>query len=194
MKKRSDLVISITETAIFIALAVVLELLSNLIGFRLPQRGSISLAMLPILIISIRRGVVYGVAAGLIFGMINFFLDGFYWHLGSIVFDYLLAFPVLGLAGLFRKKIRKSSIYLIPAFLLAVFARFFFSFLSGVIFFASYAPEGYLSRYGKTLGAIIYSFVYNGSYLSLSLIICLLVAFAIYPVIFYKIDLEKWQP
>ena len=190
MKKRKDIIIAITETAIFVALAIVFELLSKIIGLSLPQGGSISLTMLPLLIISIRRGVGYGLVAGLIFGIVNFFLDGFYWHWGSIFFDYLFAFPVLGLAGLFRKKVVKSSNYLIPAFSLAVFMRFLFSFLSVVIFFSIYAPEGYLSKYGELFGAIIYSIVYNGSYLILSLLLCLIIAFAIYPVIFYKIDLE----
>ncbi len=67
--------------------------------------------------------------------------------------DYPLAFGALGLSGYFSKQ--KNG--LIKGYLAGVFGRYFFSFLSGVIFFSSYAPD--------TMAAPIYSLAYNGSYL-----------------------------
>ena len=70
--------------------------------------------------------------------------------------DYPLAFGALGLAGLFRK-------YPILGVGIAIGGRFFAHFLSGIIFFSSYAPEG--------LHPVLYSVIYNGGFLGIEFII-----------------------
>jgi thiamine transporter len=64
--------------------------------------------------------------------------------------DYPLAFGALGLAGLFRR-------YPLVGVAAALVARFISHFLSGVLFFWMYAPEG--------MSPIVYSAIYNGSYI-----------------------------
>ena len=94
----------LTETAILIALATVLELIFKQLAFlEMPQGGKVSIATLPILIVGYRHGWKYGFAAGVSFAILNFMIDGFYWHWGSIFFDYIFAFGLLGVTGFFTK-------------------------------------------------------------------------------------------
>ena len=74
----------ICETAIFIALAFVLNFAK--LEFAWLQGGSISLSMIPILVLSLRRGAAWGIPAGLIFGVIDCTMDGgFGWGIWSVL-------------------------------------------------------------------------------------------------------------
>ena len=84
--------------------------------------------------------------------------------------DYIFAFGALGLSGIFSK----SKHGLIKGYVIGVLGRYFFSFLSGMIFFGSYAVSFNMS-------APIYSLTYNGAYLGLEAI-CTLILIAIPPV------------
>ncbi len=86
-------------------------------------------------------------------------------HPAQILLDYPLAFGALGLAGLFKNR---SSI----GVSVGIAGRFIAHFVSGVIFFAIYAPQVYL---GLNIGAnaYLYSAIYNGTYLIPELIISL---------------------
>ena len=101
----------LVEGAVMVALATVL---SYIRVFKLPWGGSITLlSMLPIVLFSIRRGVGAGLTVSFVFSLVQFtqgIIDGlFVWGLtpgmliACILFDYLLAFTCLGVAGLFRK-------------------------------------------------------------------------------------------
>ncbi len=81
-----------------------------------------------------------------------------------MITDYLLAFGALGLSGLFCNK--KNG--LIKGYIAGVLGRYFFAFLSGLIFFASYAE-------GTGMSAPVYSLAYNGAYLGLEALITLIV-------------------
>ena len=87
----------LSEASIFIALTIVLkDVLPPL--FQMPQGGSVSLAgLVPLLWFALRRGVKYGVFAGLIYGLIHAFLPGSYIidPLQGLL-DYPLAFAALG--------------------------------------------------------------------------------------------------
>lgn len=161
--------ISITETAILIALAVVLDLVAKVIPFlKMQNGGSISLVMIPLIIIGLRRGVKYGLAGGIIYGFLNFIIDGYAFHWGSIFFDYLFAFGVFGLSGLFMKK-RDNIKYVILIFVGLGICRYLFHSFGGVLFFAEYAKE---AGYQGLKGAFIYSFIaYNLPYNLISILI-----------------------
>jgi len=123
----------------------------------MPQGGSITLgSMVPVLLLSFRRGPKIGVFAGVVFGLAQMLLDGWVYNPFGMFLDYPLAFGMLGLAGLFKK---------IPPVGVAVSltARFLSHFLSGVIFFWMYAPEG--------MSPLVYSAIYNGSYILPELVI-----------------------
>jgi thiamine transporter len=163
----------LTEGAMMVALAVVLSVVSDLIGLKMPQSGSVSLSTLPIVIFALRRGSLSGALVGLSYGIINLLIDGFY-HWGSIFFDYVIPFTLVGfLSGLFSKKAQEGLIwYTILAALVSGLARYLCHSFSGVIFFSDYVPEG--------MTAFYYSFiVYNAPYMlintALNLVILLLV-------------------
>ena len=81
----------------------------------------------------------------------------------QVLFDYPLAFGALGLSGLFCDK--KWGLQI--GYVVGVLGRFIFSTLSGVIFFADYAPEG--------MNPWVYSTIYQGAYLGTELIMTLIV-------------------
>jgi thiamine transporter len=106
--------------------------------FAMPQGGSVSLELLPIVFVAVRRGVVPALTAGLLYGLLQLGLPGAYvYHPVQAVLDYPLAFTALAVAGFVAVRGWRS---LALAVTLAVGARFAFHFLSGLIFFATYAP------------------------------------------------------
>lgn len=175
------------ETAIMVALAVLLDLIFKMIPLlKMPNGGSISIAMLPLILNGYRNGVKYGIIGGICYAIINFMLDGFFWHWGSIIFDYLLAFGVLGLTGLF-KELGKSKKYYILGIILVCFIRYILHSLSGVIFFSEYAESWFNANnssfaYGSVF---LYSFViYNGPYMLGSTIASVIIALPLHKLIY----------
>jgi thiamine transporter len=148
----------LTEAALAIALAFVLGLIRV---FKMPYGGSISLEMVPLILLALRHGPFVGIVAGAAYGLLDLALEPFVVHPVQVVFDYPLAFGVLGLAGFFPPTVRGA----ILGTVVAVAARFLCHFVSGVVFFASYAPEGW--------NPLLYSAAYNAAYLIPSLAIAL---------------------
>ena len=154
-----------TEIGMAVALSVILNFIPL---WRMAQGGSVSLEMLPILIIALRWGASSGMMVGVVYGLVQLAFGPFIIHPAQLVLDYPLPYMLVGLAGIFSRKINlkaKGSMY--GWLLLAVFTgglgRFVSHFLSGVIFFAQYAPEGQ--------SPWVYSVIYNISYLLPSLLL-----------------------
>lgn len=138
----------IAEIVIFVALATAL---SFIILFALPQGGSVTAAsMVPILWLALRRGPKIGLFAGAVYGMVQLAVMPQIYYPTQVLLDYPLAFGCLGLAGFFKK---------LPLIGVAVSisGRFVMHFLSGILFFAAYAPTG--------MSPWVYSALYNASYL-----------------------------
>jgi thiamine transporter len=150
----------LTEAAIAVALAFVLGLVAL---FKMPLGGSVSLEMIPLILLALRQGPVVGTVAGVAYGLLDLVIEPFMFHPVQVLLDYPLAFGALGLAGLFRPTVRGA----IVGTTVAVLARFACHFVSGVVFFASYAPEGW--------NVYLYSAAYNAAYLVPSLGIALVV-------------------
>lgn len=150
----------LTEAALAIALAFVLGLIKV---FQMPFGGSISLEMMPLILLALRQGPWVGMLAGAVYGLLDLAIEPFVVHPVQVLLDYPLAFGALGLAGFFAPTVRGAVIGTV----VAVFARFVCHFLSGVVFFASYAPKGW--------NPALYSAAYNAAYLIPSLLIALLV-------------------
>lgn len=184
----------LTESGMLIALAVILSLLKV---YNLPYGGSITLcSMLPIIVIGYRYGSRWGLLSGLVYGVLQMMLgavEGVFKGTGIgivlcvILFDYLIAFAVLGLGGMFKGKIRSTSAALALGTIVVSFLRLAAHFISGYLFFGSYAEwffsqEGFtlgqtiLSKYSGTLLAAIYSLFYNASYMIPEMIITAAVA------------------
>jgi thiamine transporter len=177
---RSRRIVTLVEIALTIALSAVL----SLVAARLPINvagGSISFAMLPILVLALRRGALAGVIAGVGFGMIDYLIEPFFVSYAQVVLDYGVAFAALGLAGLgsaaYKGAVRTSTkagfLTALPFILLGAIGRFGAAWLSGVIFFGQNAPAGQ--------PVWLYSIVYNLSYLLPSLVICVIAAAFVLP-------------
>ena len=119
-----------------IALAAVLGLLKV---YTMPQGGSVSLEMLPLIFLAVRRGVGPALAAGGLYGLVQLVLPGaFIYHPAQAALDYPLAYTAVAAAGLISVRGWRT---LAVAVTVAATGRFVFHFLSGLIFFASYAPQ-----------------------------------------------------
>lgn len=168
MKQR---LLCVTEGAVILALAYVLELLCvwlnavTGVSALLPFGGTITISMLPIIYYSYRRGALWGIGAGFVYSLLQMLL-GFYippagtwWALLlCVVLDYLLAFTVVGTAPLFARPLGNHRLagYCVGAVAVCL-VRFASSFLSGVILWGSDAPEG--------MNVWVYSLIYNSSYM-----------------------------
>ena len=157
----------LAEMVIFIALSNVLYLISKfyLPFLRLPQGGSITVAsMVPLLWFSMRRGLRWGVEAGIVYGLVHMIISGGIYYPTQIILDYPLAFGALGLAGAFQK-------HEIVGVGVAMLGRFICHFISGVVFFGQYAWQGW--------NVIAYSAAYNATYLVPEFIVSAIIIFTL---------------
>ena len=167
MKSNKLTLRALTEGAVMVAAAQVLSLLKL---WEMPWGGSVTLAMIPILLYAVRWGLVPGLLAGFVFGVLQFTFDGGFaigWQ--SIVGDYLVAFTVLGLAGLAHGK--KNGIF--TGTLIGSLARFLVHYVVGATVWAAYMPEEF---FGMTMHTPwFYSLLYNLAYMLPNAVICLAV-------------------
>ena len=156
----------IAEVGVTMALAAVLHLIRL---WEMPQGGSITLGtMVPLFILAMRRGPRVGVLAGALYGILEgWILSGgknFYYPL-QVILDYPLAFGLLGLAGFFPRW---------PAFgvVIGALARYAAHVISGVVFFAQYAPKGQ--------PVLLYSLGYNAFYLGPDFLIAIVLTLLVW--------------
>ncbi|MGI6256113.1 MAG: energy-coupled thiamine transporter ThiT [Acutalibacter sp.] len=162
----------------------------------LPYGGSITVcSMLPVMFYSYRCGLKWGLGAGLVFSVLQllFGLDALkgisaVMVVGSILLDYILAFTVLGLAGMFRGKIKNDAAAFTLGSFVAMMLRYFCSFLSGWVLWASFNETADMQEFigtfipplanaSGTALAVIYSLVYNGVYMIPEIILTCVVGF-----------------
>lgn len=178
---RDERVRILTEAALAVALAVVL----NLWQIRLPINiagGSVGLAMLPILVLALRRGPVAGMVAGALFGVVDFITNPYIVHWAQVVLDYPLPYMAVGLAGLGRTAYTKAlergaasaAVQVALWSTLGGLGRFVSHVVSGVVFFSEYAEGG---------NVWVYSIVYNVSYVLPSLVACAVLAGMLLPLL-----------
>lgn len=201
MKKST---VRLVESALLIAIAAVLELVSKMLGLELPFGGTITLAsMFPVVLIAYKYGVKWGLLSGFTYSLIQMllgvkvvsamFLPGddqmILWQAICVcLLDYVLAYTVLGLGGIFKGKIKKDCIALALGVLVALLARYIIHIVSGAIFYGAWAEwfftqEGFyaigekiLATFSGTGLAIVYSVFYNGLYMIPEIIITFVVA------------------
>lgn len=173
---------ALCESAILVALAVVLGLLKfPPFTFDLWMNGgSVDFVMVPLIILGWRRGIKWSVPACLAYGFIKCTIGGgLSWGILSILFDYVLAYGMVGLAGLFKGK-KLSGLVL--GTVVAALGRFFFHFLSGVTIWAIAAGD-VEEIFGMTFDSsatALYSLVYNGSFMLGEFIYCLFTIIVLY--------------
>mgnify|MGYP000115853692 FL=1 len=120
----------------------------------LPMGGSVTLfSMLFIALIGYWYGPYVGLMTAVAYGLVQFVMEPIFYTVPQMILDYPLAFGALGLAGFFANKKHGLQI----GYIVAVFGRYVFAVISGVVFFGAYAPEG--------TPAIVYSLTYNATYI-----------------------------
>ena len=185
----------LTESAMLLAVAIVLELVSKMFIPELPFGGQVTLvSMLPVVLISYRHGVKWGLVSGAAYAMIEMaigaktvtaaFQPGYFGDgvmlLNALIMcllDYLVAFTVLGLGGLFRDRIENRGKALCCGVLVALGCRYVAHIFSGYILFAGWAEwfftqDGFpawgaslVASLSPTALGMLYSIVYNGMYM-----------------------------
>ena len=185
----------ITESAMLLAIAIVLELLAKMFIPEQAFGGQITLvSMLPVVLISYRHGVKWGFVASFCYALLEMalgaktvsaaFLPGYFGDSAMItnalimcLLDYLLAFTVLGIGGCFRNRLEKPGAALALGSLVALGCRFLCHILSGYILFSAWAEsyftqEGFPAWGAQLVQSVspaglgwIYSIVYNGMYM-----------------------------
>ena len=196
----------LTESAMLLAVAIILELVSKMFIPEMPFGGQITLvSMLPVVLISYRHGVKWGLVTGVAYAMLEMalgaktvaaaFQPGYFGDGTMIlnafimcVLDYVVAFTVLGVGGCFRNRIKNPGVGLMCGSLVALGARYVTHIASGYILFSGWAEwfftqEGF-PAWGADLVAslrpemlgFVYSVVYNGMYMIPEMVITAVVA------------------
>lgn len=149
----------IAEIGLALALATILSEI-KISGFW-AQGGSVTAASLvPIMLIAFRYGGRTGIIVGIVHGLIQLIIGPYVVHPVQFLIDYPVAFGLIGLCGFFSKN-------KILGIIIGLMGRFLMHFISGIIYFAQYAPEGWNPAY--------YSFIYNISYIIPEILISIIV-------------------
>ena len=196
----------LTESAMLMALGVVLELVGRMVIPPMPFGGQLTLvSMLPIVLISYRHGVRWGLVSGFTYAMLQMalgastvtaaFQPGYFGEgtmllnaLLMCLLDYVLAYTLLGLGGIFRDRIAHSGLALMLGSVVALGGRYLAHILSGYILFAGWA-EWFFTQEGfpawgaqlvETLSPAalgwVYSIVYNGMFMVPEILLTAVVA------------------
>ncbi len=165
----------LVEASLLVALATVLSVLKIA---ELPYGGSITLAsMFPILLLSYRHGLRWGLGGGLVYavlqqllGLKNLSYFTTWQSVVAIIFlDYIIAFAVVGLGGLFRRVTDKQNLALGAGALLVCVLRYICHVISGATVWAGLSiPDS---------AAIAYSLIYNATYMIPETIVLMAVAY-----------------
>ncbi len=186
-----------TISAVMLALATVLALVCEVIPFlNLPFGGGFTVAsMLPIVIVSYMYGIKWGLFTSFAYSVIQVLISlimgktvlalftpssddymGLFAAFAIVIIDYLLAYTVLGLGGIFRKRIKNKVLAIVLGVIVALSLRYVCHIISGYIFYGAWA-EWFFSQEGFETGAwvlghfsgkglaLLYSVVYNGLFM-----------------------------
>jgi len=182
----------LVESAIMVALASVLSLIKLA---ELPAGGSVTCAsMLPILIVAYRNGPLWGLGAGLVFSVVQLltglsvfsYVTGWQSVLAVVLLDYVIAFIVSGLGGIFRRQGRPQATALVYGALLVSLLRFICHLISGATVWAGLSiPDG---------AALAYSLLYNAAYMIPETIILVTAAFYLGSILDFSFDVPRRFP
>jgi len=164
------------EAVIMAAVAMVISFIPTYIA---PLGIDVSIGMVPIVLLGLRRGAMPAIAAGFVWGLLSIvFGTAFIFSLLQTFIEYFIAFAFGGLAGVFKSQFQssinngasKSILWIVTSVIIGVVARFFWHFIAGILFFGANAPEG--------TPVWIFSLIVNGaSALATSLAVILILTF-----------------
>ena len=145
-----------TRALVFSAMAMVLAMVTSIVKLiDMPMGGSVTLcSMFFVCLIGYIYGLRTGLMAAIAYGFLQLVVDPYIISIPQMFTDYIFGFGALGLSGIFSGK--KNGMLI--GYLAGALGRYFFTFLSGMIFFGSNGAAYHMS-------APVYSLAYNGAYL-----------------------------
>ncbi|GAB2024795.1 energy-coupled thiamine transporter ThiT [Lactovum odontotermitis] len=133
-------ILPLAETAVFVAVALILSIVS----INYAQTFYIELTVIPLLLLAIRRGLAWGLIAGLLYGLLAIVLGEVTPLSAAQAFlEYVVAPVSLGLGGIFNTKSTLKFTKILYATLLGISAKYFFHFIAGIVFWSQYAWKGW---------------------------------------------------
>lgn len=153
----------LTESAIMLALAFVLSFLKVV---DMPFGGSITAcSMLPIAIIAYRYGNLWGLFSGFVYSLLQMLMGMKNLTYGTsagavvaiVLLDYVVAFTVLGLSGVFRGKFKSNGSALACGTFIACVLRYICHVIAGCTVWAGVSIP--------SSDGLIYSLTYNAAYM-----------------------------
>ncbi|MGN0539932.1 MAG: energy-coupled thiamine transporter ThiT [Candidatus Fimenecus sp.] len=196
----------LVESALMIALGVVLELVSKMIIPEMPFGGQVTIvSMLPVILVGWKYGIAKGLVTGFVYSLVEMALgshtiaemimpssEDYLGSLGKVVLmlllDYIVAYTVLGLASMYKKAIKKAWLSLALGAFTVLLLRYLSHIISGYILFGAWAEwfftqEGFyswgqtiLNKFSGDMLSLVYSVIYNGFYMIPEIIITTIVA------------------
>lgn len=195
----------LVESALMIALGIVLELVSKMIIPEMPFGGQVTIvSMLPVILVSWKYGIAKGLVTGFVYSLIEMMLGaktisaaflpveedglGIWGAILMLVLDYIVAYTVLGLASMYKKAIKKNWISLALGAFTVLVLRYASHIASGYILYGAWAEWFFTENvswgggiYAKfkdnaNMLSFVYSVVYNGLYMIPEIIITPIVA------------------
>ncbi len=196
----------LVESAVMIALAAVLEWVSKMIIPEMPFGGQITIvSMLPVVLVGWKYGIGKGLITGGVYSLVQMALgvktisamilpssDDYLGSVGNIIlmfiFDYILAYTVLGLAAMYKKVIKNDAVSLPLGAFTVLLLRYICHIVSGYILFGAWAEwffsqEGFyawgeviLNTFSGNALSLVYSIIYNAFYMVPEIIITTIVA------------------
>ncbi len=199
----------LAESAIMIALAAVLEIVSKMLIPQTPFGGQITIAsMFPVVLVCWKYGISKGFITAFVYSLVQMALgvktisnlvlpasDEYLGNIGNVILmlmlDYLIAYTVFGLSAMYKKTIKKDSISLALGAFTVLSLRYICHIISGYILYGAWAEwfftqEGFYS-WGETVIntfngnalSLVYSIIYNGTYMIPEILITTFVAVVI---------------
>ena len=196
----------LVESAVMIALAAVLELVAKMIIPEMPFGGQVTIvSMLPVVLVGWKYGIGKGILTGFVYSLVQMALgvktisslimptsEDYLGSIGNVVlmfiFDYIIAYTVLGLGALYKNKIKNDSVSLALGAFTALLLRYLSHIISGYILYGAWAEwfftqdgfyswgETIMNTYSGNALSLVYSIVYNGFYMIPEIIITTIVA------------------
>ncbi|MDR0936286.1 MAG: energy-coupled thiamine transporter ThiT [Oscillospiraceae bacterium] len=170
---------TLTECAILVAVSFVLSLIPS---FSMPLGGTISwFSTVPILLAAIRHGTAWGAGTALVYSLTQLLLGmsnvsyaaatSLAAAVGCALLDYILAFTLIGVAGGLYKAAKTKTGGILSALLVTGLFRLLCSFLSGILIWGPYAPDGW--------SIPLYSLAYNAAWCVPDVLLALIAVFAL---------------
>lgn len=196
LDKMSKNTIKLTVSGIMVAMSTVLSFIKF---SELPYGGTVTLfSFVPILFIGYAYGAKWGISAGIVYGIMQTIFGisgavagaGFAWYqvILCALLDYIVAGAMLGTGGVFKKLIKKPQLSFGLGAFFACLLKYISHFLSGYILFGTYAQwffeEGggmsygswILSSYSGNMLSVIYSLIYNATFMLPETVITVIMA------------------